>query len=281
MTTTNIGLAQPAHNSDTNTWDSPLNANFGIIDNLAGGETVINVTGVLGSSSPIALTQTQLTPRLIRFVGTLGANLLYQVPSGIGGLWSVFNNTTGAPNVLQFGVAGGNSLTPTPQQTSLIECYGGGTAVTYGDSNALAAATTAQTNAQAFATAAVNGTTGTFTAVGIGGLGNATMTYLIVGNFCTLSLLGGSQLIGTISGATGFNGLPAQCQPSSTYLKYLPCSVINNGQANVLGQAVISNSGTVTLRAASTTSNGVFFGSFQPSATGGLAQGWTITYPLQ
>ena len=273
MTTTNIGLAQPAHNSDTNAWDSPLNANFGIIDNLAGGETVINVTGVLGSSSPIALTQTQLTPRLIRFVGTLGANLLYQVPTGIGGLWSVFNDTIGTFS-FSFGVSGGNSLVLAQQVTTLLESYGNGTSLAIADSSSLAAA-------QAYANTLFAGTTGTFTATGIGGLGNTTMTYLIVGNFCTLSLLGGSQLIGTISGAPGFNGLPAQCRPSSTYLKYLLCSVINNGQANVLGQAVISNNSTVTLHAANTTSNGVFFGSFQPSATGGLAQGWTITYPLQ
>lgn len=92
MATTNKGLNQPALNS-TN-WDVPLNANFGYIDAALGGVTSISVTGV--GVTPQTLTLTQYQSLLLSFTGTLSANVTYQVPSGVGGQWVVYNGTTGA-----------------------------------------------------------------------------------------------------------------------------------------------------------------------------------------
>lgn len=91
--TTNKNLSTPANNSYVGTWDVPVNANFTAIDTAFGGSTSINVTSVSGTT---VLSSTQYTPPLLLFSGTLSSNLTYQVPSGVGGIWSVYNNTTGS-----------------------------------------------------------------------------------------------------------------------------------------------------------------------------------------
>jgi hypothetical protein len=91
MATTNKVLAQPA-SGDLN-WDVPLNANFGVIDAALGGVTTIDVTGITTTQT---LTAAQYQKLIIAFTGTLTANLIYQVPSGVGGQWIMTNAATGA-----------------------------------------------------------------------------------------------------------------------------------------------------------------------------------------
>jgi hypothetical protein len=91
--TTNKNLNTPANGSNVSTWDVPVNANFTTIDTAFGGNTLINVTGASGTT---VLTSTQYIPPIILFSGTLSGNLVYQIPSGIGGIWAVYNNTSGA-----------------------------------------------------------------------------------------------------------------------------------------------------------------------------------------
>ena len=93
MATTNKALNTPANNSNIGTWDVPVNANFTAIDSAFGGGTSFNVTGLSGTT---VLTSTQYTPQFLIFTGTLSNNLIYQIPSGVGGVWSVYNNTSGA-----------------------------------------------------------------------------------------------------------------------------------------------------------------------------------------
>jgi hypothetical protein len=103
--TTNKGLDLPALN-DPN-WNVPLNGNFGIIDAALGGVTSINVTGV--GTSPVTLTDVQYQNLIIKFSGTLTANVNYRVPSGVGGQWVVQNATTGAFTVTMSSGGGGTS----------------------------------------------------------------------------------------------------------------------------------------------------------------------------
>src|ERR1700704_592512 len=105
---TNKGLEEPASGDYVNAWATPVNSNWTAIDAALGGTTSIVVTGI---SAPITtLTLTQYRPPNIEFTGTLGANLNYQIPTGVGGMWSINNATTGAFS-LAFSIAAGNSLT--------------------------------------------------------------------------------------------------------------------------------------------------------------------------
>jgi ABC-type Co2+ transport system permease subunit len=92
--TQNKNIEQPASGSYDNAWAAPVNADWEIIDTAFGGVTVISVTGVTGPS--VEFTTAQYTPPTIEFTGTLSANLLYYLPSDVGGMWSVVNGTTGA-----------------------------------------------------------------------------------------------------------------------------------------------------------------------------------------
>lgn len=124
MATPNKGLTQPANGSDVDTWDVPVNTNSNIIDNAFGGLTTINVVGASGT---VALTSTQYVPPHIEFTGTLTANVNYQLPSGVGGVWIVGNGTTGAFSVTLSSAGGGVSVVL--PQTYRIQLYSDGTNV--------------------------------------------------------------------------------------------------------------------------------------------------------
>lgn len=105
--TTNIGLFKPANGADVDTWDVPVNANSDTLDSMAGGVTTLNVTGQSGT---VALTSTQYVPRIWKITGTLTANVTYQLPTGVGGTWSVGNASTGAFTVTLASAGGGTTM---------------------------------------------------------------------------------------------------------------------------------------------------------------------------
>jgi hypothetical protein len=147
--TTNISLNVPANGSFDDDWDVPVNQNWNDIDNCVGGTTIINVTGGLAGTTQLSVNQ--YTPRNIEFLGTLSANLVYVVPSGVGGTWSLGNGTTNTGSfTIFFGVSGGGSLQLAAGFRTLLNCDG--LNVGFAD-NAPAAASLAEANA--FTTAAV------------------------------------------------------------------------------------------------------------------------------
>jgi hypothetical protein len=162
--TPNKNLQMPATGSFNNAWGPPINLNFAEIDTSFGGITTINVTGV--TPGTIALTLAQYTPPNIVFTGTLAGNLIYQLPTGVGGLWSVLNNTTGSFSITINSAGGGDSVSLAPALRAFILCDG--TNVDLADTQAAAgalaaaetfattAANTAQSNAETFATSAAN-----------------------------------------------------------------------------------------------------------------------------
>lgn len=105
--TANKSLTKPANGDDVDTWDVPVNANSDIIDAAFGGTTTLNVTGASGT---VILTSTQYRPPFMVVSGTLTASVIYQVPSGVGGEWSVSNITTGAFTVTISSGGGGTSV---------------------------------------------------------------------------------------------------------------------------------------------------------------------------
>src|SRR5277367_2248496 len=115
--TVNKNILQPAPGSFNNIWDEPVNANWEIIDASLGGTTSISVTGV--TSGTYAFSTSQYQPPNIEFSGTIGGNLVYVLPAGVGGIWSISNATSGAFS-LSFGVTGGNSISLAQGGRSII-----------------------------------------------------------------------------------------------------------------------------------------------------------------
>lgn len=122
MATSNKGFLTPANGADVDDWDVPVNANWNAIDSAFGGVTFLNVTSV--TSTPVVLTLTQYTPPIIKITGTLTANVTYQMPSGVGGFWSIFNNSTGAFTVTFASLGGGTSLVLPQGYTTATVCDG-------------------------------------------------------------------------------------------------------------------------------------------------------------
>jgi hypothetical protein len=119
--TPNKSIEQPSPGSYNDTWATPVNTDWAIIDTAFGGVTYITVTGMAAAATGLSLAQYQ--PPNIVFSGTISADLVFVIPQTVGGLWSVFNNTTGAfVLALQ---CGGGSYFPLPQGfRSLIICDG-------------------------------------------------------------------------------------------------------------------------------------------------------------
>lgn len=113
----NKGLEEPASGDYVNAWATPVNANWTAIDAALGGTTSISVTGISAPTTTLVLAQYR--PPNIEFTGTLAANLNYQIPTGVGGMWSISNATTGSFS-LSFSIAAGNALTLPSGRTLLI-----------------------------------------------------------------------------------------------------------------------------------------------------------------
>lgn len=120
--TGNKNILMPTPGGDNNVWGGLLNtSSWPAIDNAFGGVTSIIVTGV--GAGNYVLTVAQYQPPNIEFTGTLGANLQYSVPSGVGGLWSVYNNTSGNFTLI-FASNGGTGVYVPQGQRALLICDG-------------------------------------------------------------------------------------------------------------------------------------------------------------
>lgn len=106
--TTNKRLTKPANGDDVNTWNVPVNLDMDLLDTALGGVTSINAVAASGT---ITLTVTQYRPPILVISGALSADVNYQVPSGVGGLWTVWNATSGAHTVTISSAAGGATIT--------------------------------------------------------------------------------------------------------------------------------------------------------------------------
>ena len=167
--TPNKNIQMPASGDFLNAWAAPINFNFLEIDTAFGGTTRINVTGIAGPT--IDLTTTQYQPPNIEFSGTLSANLTYSLPSGVGGIWSIFNATTGAFTLSIASASGGVVIPQFPVGRSLIVSDGAfagfadqapaAAAQAAAEAFATSAASTAQSNAETFAENASNLSSGT------------------------------------------------------------------------------------------------------------------------
>ena len=149
--TTNKNLEKPANGDYVNTWSSPVNNDWDAIDAAFGGTTTINAVGASGT---VVLSSSQYRPPNIVITGTLTANVNYQFPSGVGGIWTVYNNTSGAFTITMSSGGAGTSVSVTQGTRLLIVCDG--TNVSIADSTLNAAANNTFTGRQTFAGSPTN-----------------------------------------------------------------------------------------------------------------------------
>lgn len=115
--TVNKGIEMPAAGDYVNAWAPPVNADWEDIDNALGGTTSISVTGIAGPT--IALTLSQYQPPNIQFTGVLSASLTYQIPTSVGGQWTIKNSVTGSGS-LSISINAGNVLVLQPGRTLIV-----------------------------------------------------------------------------------------------------------------------------------------------------------------
>lgn len=120
--TQNKRIEKPASGDYPNAWATPVNDDWDAIDAAFGGVTALNVTAVSGT---VSLTSTQYRPLILSLTGTLTANVIYEIPSGVGGQWVVSNATTGAFTVTISNAAGGTTVEALQGYNSVV--YSDGT----------------------------------------------------------------------------------------------------------------------------------------------------------
>lgn len=81
--TPNKVLTKPANGGYVNTWDSPVNGDWDVIDAAFGGTTALSAT--TGSTT---LSASQYQKAFLAISGTLTGNTTYVIPSGVGGQWT-------------------------------------------------------------------------------------------------------------------------------------------------------------------------------------------------
>ncbi|NCA02911.1 MAG: hypothetical protein EBS87_12280, partial [Sphingomonadaceae bacterium] len=115
--TPNKNIEKPANGDYINTWSTPVNNDWDIIDKAFGGKTTLNVVSVSGT---VLLTASQYQPPIIILSGALTANINYQIPAGVGGFWFIYNNTSGAFTITFSNGAGGATVTLAQGYTTAV-----------------------------------------------------------------------------------------------------------------------------------------------------------------
>lgn len=228
--TPNKGVEKPGSGDYVDQWATPVNADWDVIDTSFGGITNLSATG---QSGIVALTVDQYRPPNVNITGVLTANVSYRLPSGVGGQWSVANNTSGAFTIT-FSSGGGGTVVPVLQgYRTLVICDG--TNVVYSQ--------TAPINAAGSDTQVQYNSLGLFA-------GSANLTF----DGSNLALKSNLILRGSTSGAISFS--PPAVAGATSYT--LPGADGSNGQ-------VLTTNGTGTLAWTSSTGS---LSSFSAGSTG-------------
>ena len=119
--TTNKQIEKPANGDYNNTWSTPVNSDWDIIDRAFGGTTTLNAVAASGT---VTLTTNQYQAPIVAITGALTANVNYQLPAGVGGFWFVFNNTSGSFSILFSSAGGGSTVTLAQGRTTAVICDG-------------------------------------------------------------------------------------------------------------------------------------------------------------
>lgn len=185
--TPNKNLIKPAYNEFVDSWNTPVNTDWDIIDKAFAGEYIVSTTG--GTTT---LTQDNAQNVYIKVGGALTSNAIVRFPAGVRGYYIVDNITTGASFTVTLSSAGGSpGLSVLAVRNACTFIYSDGSNVILAD------------NANLTATAPLNitGSTISITApipVSSGGTGAVSLTAnsVILGN-------GTSTVLGVAPGTAG------------------------------------------------------------------------------
>ena len=255
--TPNKKIEKPANGDYNNTWNVPVNGDWDIIDTALGGTISVNV---VGQSGTVVLAAADYRPSNVIFSGLLTADVTYQLPAGVGGQWSVSNNTTGSFNLTISSAGGGTSLALVQGYRTLVVSDGTNVSLAFNAPvNPGGSTSQIQFNYLGFLAGSSKFTFDltnylfSSTKVGIGTASPGT----------ELDVKGTLRLSGSASGYIGFS--PASAAGSTTYT--LPSADGTNGQSlTTNGSGILSWGGSAA--GVSTFSGGTT--GFTPStATGG------------
>ncbi|KPK13919.1 MAG: hypothetical protein AMJ56_00235 [Anaerolineae bacterium SG8_19] len=132
--TTNKVLEKPGNGDYVDTWNVPVNGDMDVIDQAFGGVTSLNATG--GSAT---LTAAQYRSLILSISGAMSGNVTYTIPSGKGGTWIVYTNTSdvsGGPYTVTFASGGGGTSVVTPRGY-VATIYSDGTNIQFADNRPL------------------------------------------------------------------------------------------------------------------------------------------------
>lgn len=101
--TTNKNIEKPANNDYVDTWNIPVNADWDIIDSCLGTTSNISLTNI-----DVTLSTAQYQSLRLNLTGTLTGNVNIIAPNAKGGMWIVYNNTSGSFTVTFKTAAGGS-----------------------------------------------------------------------------------------------------------------------------------------------------------------------------
>jgi hypothetical protein len=122
--TPNKNLEKPNHGTYVNTWDGPLNDDFGWIDQSFGGVTGLNAAGSspgTPATRPLTAPNDGSTPTwgdyrslILEIGGDQSNDVTFTIPYTVGGQWIVYNNTRDSgstgPWKVYIGLVGGTSV---------------------------------------------------------------------------------------------------------------------------------------------------------------------------
>jgi len=249
--TINKSIEKPAYNdyvADPTGWSVPVNTDWDIIDKAFGGVTVKNPTGVSGTVNLVVSEYQSAILVIGASISTsavLTANIVYTIPSGVGGVWSIFNNTTGAYTVTFSNLGGGTSIVLEQGATTIV--YSDGTNIRIADNRVTDTAPGSNTqiiynSSGSFAASANMTFNGTYISDAIGNVrevpaNSQTSSY-------TLQASDSGKYISTTTGGV--------IVPPSIFTINQVVSIYNNSSSS----QTISAGGGVTLRLVGTTTTG-------------------------
>ncbi len=207
--TTNKSLEKPGNGDYVDTWNIPVNSDMDVIDAALGGVTSLNATG--GSAN---LTASQYQKMILNITGAMSANVVYTIPSGVGGSWVVRNATTdstGGPWTVTI-ASGGAGSNVTALRGKNIMVWSDGTNIRNVDENVSSIGTVTSV--------AVSGGTNGLTTTGVPITTNGTITItgtLGIANGGTNLTAFGSGVSGALAAnATGSGGMVLSTNATAT-----------------------------------------------------------------
>ena len=253
-TTTNYGLTKPEVGASADTWGAKINADLDAVDALLGGTVTKSVTGI--GSTPVVLTAAEYRNLGLYFIGTLTANVTYEIPSGVGGQWVVSNDATG-PYTLSIGIAGYPYTLQIPQGTKRT-VYSAGNGIDFAESNAgtvtsvaVSGGTTGLTTSGGPITSSGTITLAGTLALANGGTGATTAAGALTNivGFTPVQQGGGTSM-GTNKVYVGWNGIGLFAQVDTTSLGRIVVNADATGATGTYSSTLLFAPGNTPLFAA-------------------------------